>query len=292
MRLARIKGAEAACVFGSGYLANIGIIPALIGADDLVLVDALAHACIWAGARMSGAEVISFRHNDAAHVAELLDRKRGPYRYALIVTEGVFSMDGDRAPLPQLAQVAEAQDAWLMTDDAHGLGVLGHGRGSSFADGEPANVPLQMGTLSKALGSYGGYLCAAAPVIDLMKSRARSLIYSTGLPPASVAAAIASLDLIAREPELTELPLTKARLFTTLAGLPEAQSPIVPVIIGDDRAALAAARVLEDEGFLVTAIRPPTVPDGTARLRLTFCAQHPDEAIERLAGLIRDRIAR
>ncbi|HEX4193283.1 MAG TPA: 8-amino-7-oxononanoate synthase [Stellaceae bacterium] len=292
MRLARIKGAEAACVFGSGYLANIGIIPALVGPEDLVLVDALAHACIWAGARMSGAEIMTFRHNDAAHVAELLDSARGPYRYALIVTEGVFSMDGDRAPLPQLAQIAEAQDAWLMTDDAHGLGVLGHGRGSSFADTTPVAVPLQMGTLSKALGSYGGYLCAAAPVIELMKSRARSLIYSTGLPPASVAAAIASLDVIAREPELAELPLTKARHFTTLAGLPEAQSPIVPVIIGNEDAALDASRVLENEGFLVTAIRPPTVPDGTARLRLTFCAQHPDDAIERLAGLIRDRILR
>jgi 8-amino-7-oxononanoate synthase len=291
-RLARIKGAEAACVFGSGYLANIGIIPALVGHEDLVLVDALAHACIWAGARMSGAEVMTFRHNDADHLAELLDGTRRGYRYALIVTEGVFSMDGDRAPLQPLSQIAEAHDAWLMTDDAHGLGVLGHGRGSSFADGAAVAVPLQMGTLSKALGSYGGYLCAAAPVIELMKSRARPLIYSTGLPPASVAAAIAALDVIAREPGLTELPLTKARRFTTRAGLPEAQSPIVPVIIGEESAALEASRLLENEGFLVTAIRPPTVPDGTARLRLTFCAQHSDEAIERLAGLICDRFLR
>jgi 8-amino-7-oxononanoate synthase len=291
-RLARIKGAEAACVFGSGYLANIGIIPALVGHEDLVLVDALAHACIWAGARMSGAEVMTFRHNDADHLAELLDGTRRGYRYALIVTEGVFSMDGDRAPLQPLSQIAEAYDAWLMTDDAHGLGVLGHGRGSSFADGAAVAVPLQMGTLSKALGSYGGYLCAAAPVIELMKSRARPLIYSTGLPPASVAAAIAALDVIAREPGLTELPLTKARRFTTRAGLPEAQSPIVPVIIGEESAALEASRLLENEGFLVTAIRPPTVPDGTARLRLTFCAQHSDEAIERLAGLICDRFLR
>jgi 8-amino-7-oxononanoate synthase len=291
-RLARIKGAETACVFGSGYLANIGIIPALVGHEDLVLVDALAHACIWAGARMSGAEVMTFRHNDADHLAELLDGTRRGYRYALIVTEGVFSMDGDRAPLQPLSQIAEAYDAWLMTDDAHGLGVLGHGRGSSFADGAAVAVPLQMGTLSKALGSYGGYLCAAAPVIELMKSRARPLIYSTGLPPASVAAAIAALDVIAREPGLTELPLTKARRFTTRAGLPEAQSPIVPVIIGEESAALEASRLLENEGFLVTAIRPPTVPDGTARLRLTFCAQHSDEAIERLAGLICDRFLR
>jgi 8-amino-7-oxononanoate synthase len=291
-RLAQIKGSEAACVFGSGYLANIGIIPALAGRGDLVLVDALAHACIWAGARMSGAEVMTFHHNDADHAAELLDGARRQHHHALVATEGVFSMDGDRAPLRQLAQIAEAHDAWLMVDDAHGLGVLGQGRGSSFADGAPIAVPLQMGTLSKALGSYGGYLCAASPVIELMKSRARPLIYSTGLPPASIAAATAALDVIAREPGLTELPLAKARRFTASAGLPEAQSAIVPVILGDETATLAASRRLEGEGFLITAIRPPTVPEGTARLRLTFCARHPDDAIERLAVLIRDRILR
>jgi 8-amino-7-oxononanoate synthase len=285
-RLAELKGSEAACVFGSGYLANIGLVPALIGEGDLVLVDALAHACIWAGARMSGAAVLSFRHNDAGDVATLLSRERGRHRHALIATEGVFSMDGDRAPLPELSRLAEAHDAWLMVDDAHGLGVLG----SSFSTSPPATVPLHMGTLSKALGSYGGYLCASTPVIDLMKSRARTLIYSTGLPPASVAAALAALDVIAREPALTTLPLAKARQFTALAGLPEAQSAIVPVILGDEAAALDASRLLEGEGFLVTAIRPPTVPEGTARLRLTFCAQHPDSELERLATLVRTRI--
>jgi 8-amino-7-oxononanoate synthase len=291
-RLAQLKGTEAACVFGSGYLANIGIIPALIGSEDLALVDALAHACIWGGARMSGAKVMSFRHNDTAQLAELLDQERGRHRHLLIVTEGVFSMDGDRAPLPALAEIAAARDAWLMVDDAHGLGVLGNGRGSSFAAGGPVRVALQMGTLSKALGSYGGYLCASAPVIELMKSRARTLIYSTGLPPASVAAALAALDLIAHEPELCALPLAKAQRFTALAGLPEAQSAIVPVILGEEAAALDAARELESDGFLITAIRPPTVPEGTARLRLTFCAQHPDDAIDRLASLIRARILR
>jgi 8-amino-7-oxononanoate synthase len=291
-RLAQIKGGEAACVFGSGYLANVGIIPALTGREDLVLVDALAHACLWAGARMSGAAVMSFRHNNAAHLADVLERTRRQHRHALIATEGVFSMDGDRAPLPLLAQIAQAHDAWLMVDDAHGLGVLGGGRGTSFADGAPVAVPLQMGTLSKALGSYGGYLCAMAGVIELMKNRARPLIYSTGLPPASVAAALAALDVIARDSGLTELPLAKARRFTSLAGLPEAQSAIVPVILGEESAALAASHRLEEEGFLVAAIRPPTVPDGTARLRLTFCAHHPDDAIERLAALIRDRILR
>ncbi len=289
-RLARLKGSEAACIFGSGYLANIGIIPALMGAADLILLDELAHACIWAGARMSGAKLVSFRHNDAAHVSEILAAHRARHRHALIATEGVFSMDGDLAPLPELADIAEAYDAWLMCDDAHGLGVLGNGRGSSFTQDCAARIPLQMGTLSKALGSYGGYLCASRPVIELMHNRARTLVYSTGLPPASLAAAIAALDVIAANPSLTSQPLAKARRFTARAGLTDAESPIVPVVIGPAMAALEASRLLEDEGFLVTAIRPPTVPEGTARLRLAFCAQHPDAEIEQLADLIRSRI--
>lgn len=289
-RLATLKGTEAACVFGSGYLANTGIIPALIGAEDLALVDELAHACIWAGARMSGATVLSFRHNDAAHAGELLAQHRAGHRHALVATDGVFSMDGDLAPLPALAEIAVRHDAWLMSDDAHGVGVVGNGRGSTFAHRVLPDVPLQMGTLSKALGSYGGYLCASRAVIDLIHNRARTLIYSTALPPASIAAAIAALDVIENEPALAALPLTKAKRFTRLLGLKEAQSPIVPVVIGDARAAIEASRRLESKGFLVTAIRPPTVPDGTARLRLTFCAQHPDSEIERLAATLRDVI--
>lgn len=292
-RLARLKSTEAACVFGSGYLANTGVIPALVGAGDLILLDALAHACIWAGARLSGAAIRTFRHNDATDAAALLTASRRDYRHALIVTEGVFSMDGDVAPLPALAELARRCDAWLMSDDAHGVGVLGQGRGSGAALGMgPNDIPLQMGTLSKALGSYGGYLCASRSVIDLMHNRARTLVYSTGLPPATIAVAIAALDIIASDPGLTERPLAKARRFTALAGLSEAQSPIVPIVIGPASAALAASRRLEEEGFLVTAIRPPTVPEGTARLRLAFCAEHSDEAIERLAGLVGSLIRR
>jgi len=199
-------------------------------------------------------------------------------------------MDGDLAPIADLLAVADEYDAWLMSDDAHGIGVLGGGRGSSFVGNTHVPVPLQMGTLSKAIGSYGGYLCASASVIELMRNRARTLIYSTGLPPASVAAAIAALDLIEREPAYAALPVDKAKAFTRRIGLPEAQSPIVPIVIGDEQAALAASRYLEDEGFLVVAIRPPTVPAGTARLRLTFTAQHPDDEIERLAEIVRDKV--
>jgi 8-amino-7-oxononanoate synthase len=289
-RLARLKGSEAACVFGSGYLANTGIIPALVGREDLVLVDELAHACLWAGARSTGGTVLSFRHNDVDHAEELLAAERERHRRALIATDGVFSMDGDLAPLPALAALAQRFDAWLMADDAHGIGVVGGGRGSSFATGVKAEVPLQMGTLSKAIGGYGGYLCASVPVIDLIKTRARTLIYSTGLPPATVAAAIAALDLIERQPDYAALPLAKAKIFTRLAGLAEAMSPIVPVVLGEAQAALDASRLLEKEGFLVTAIRPPTVPAGTARLRLTFTAAHQEAEIKRLAATIRDRI--
>src|SRR5215467_2927434 len=289
-RLAQVKHTEAACVFGSGYLANTGIIPVLIGRDGLVLVDELSHACIYAGAQLSRGVVVTFRHNDVTHARELLSAHRDDHAHAIIVTDGVFSMDGDLAPLGELLTLAEDYGAWLMSDDAHGLGVVGGGRGSSFVGNSHIPVPLQMGTLSKAIGSYGGYLCASASVIELMRNRARTLIYSTGLPPASVAAAIAALDLIERDPAYAALPVDKARVFTRRAGLPEAKSPIVPVVVGGEQIALAASRYLEDEGFLVVAIRPPTVPAGTARLRLTFTAQHPDDEIERLAQIVRDKI--
>ena len=288
-RLARLKGTEAACVFGSGYLANIGIIPALAGSGDLILVDELSHACIHAGAKLCGATVQRYRHGDVAHAEALLAEHRGRHAHALIATDGVFSMDGDLAPLEHLSALAKRHDAWLLVDDAHGLGVVGHGRGSAFANGG-AEVPLQMGTLSKAVGAYGGYLCASQAVIDLMRTRARPFIYSTGLPPPVVAAAIAALDLIERDRSLTDAPLRKARLFTRALNLPEAQSAIVPVIVGEADAALAASEMLEAEGFLVVAIRPPTVPQGTARLRFAFTALHPESEIERLAGIVRTRV--
>ncbi len=289
-RLARLKGTEAACVFGSGYLANVGIIPTLIGRGDLVLIDELAHSCMMAGGKLTGGTAFTFRHNDLAHLEELLTQHRAGHRHTLIATDGVFSMDGDLAPLNALAEISRRYDCWLLSDDAHGIGVVGGGRGSSFADGPKADVPLQMGTLSKAIGGYGGYLCASHPVIDLMKTRARTIVYSTGLPPASVAGAIAAIDIIETQPDYAALPVAKARLFTRRLGLPDAVSPIVPIVIGDAKAALDASRMLEDQGFLVVAIRPPTVPEGTARLRIAFTALHPDAEIQRLADTIRDRV--
>ena len=281
-RLSALKGTGDAVVFGSGFLANAGIIPALTGPRDAVFIDALAHACLWAGAKLSGAAVHVFRHNDLAHLAALLASHRAAIRFALITTDGVFSMDGDLAPIARLAEIAAAHDAWLLTDDAHGIGVLNDGHGSAHG----IAVPLQMGTLSKAIGAYGGYLCASRAVCDLIRNRARSFIYTTGLPPGTVAAAIAALDFIASAPEYIARPLRKARLFTARLGLAEAQSPIVPLVLGEAQAAMAAQALLERHGFLVAAIRPPTVPAGTARLRFTFMAQHEDADIERLAALV------
>lgn len=285
-RLARLKGTKAACLFSSGYMANLGAIPTFVGPGDAIFIDETSHACLWAGARLSGATVFTFDHNSTTHLSDLLSQHRSLFTNAIVLTEGVFSMDGDLAPLGEISAVAQAHDAWLLTDDAHGVGVLADGRGSAALFPE-ARIDLQMGTLSKALASAGGYVCGSREAIDLLKTRARTVIYTTSLPPASAAAALASLDVIEGDPELCATPLAKARAFTRAANLPEAQSPIVPIILGEPQAALEASRALEAEGFLVVAIRPPTVPAGTARLRLAFSAGQPDEEIARLASLMR-----
>ena len=276
--LARFKTTEAACVFGSGYLANLGVIPALAGPDDLILADALSHACLLSGAKLSGARTLRFAHNDAGALAALLRRERAAHRRCMVLTETVFSMDGDRAPLRRLSALAAEYDCWLLADDAHGIGL--------DIDGA-ADVPLQIGTLSKAIGGYGGFLCASRLVVDLMHSRARPFVYSTGLPPAAAAAARAALAIMEAEPTLRSRPWQLARRFTARAGRPDAQSHIVPIVLGSADAALAAQATLEALGFLATAIRPPTVPDGTARLRLSFSASIPEAEIDRLAEHLR-----
>ena len=289
-RLAKLKQAEDCVIFGSGYLANLGIIPSLVGPADMIIADELSHSCLLMGTKLSDASAHIFRHNDLAHVEELLKAHRTDAKNCLILTDGVFSMDGDLAPVAELAALAEKYDAWLMTDDAHGIGVVGGGRGSSFMGATKSNVPLQMGTLSKAIGAYGGYLCASKPVCDFIRTRARTFIYSTGLTPAAVASAIAALDLIEADPAFAARPVENARAFTRALNIAEATSPIVPLILGDADLTLKASALLESEGFLVTAIRPPTVPAGTARLRFTFTAQHEAADIARLAALVRDKI--
>ncbi len=280
-KLAALKGTEDCMVFGSGYLANSGIMPALMGAGDVIFVDEWAHACIHAGAKLSGAQVVRFAHNDVGQLAALLERERGKAGRALIATDTVFSMDGDCAPLEALAALAARHDAWLLADDAHGLGVV---------ERKVRGVALQMGTLSKSVGAYGGYLCASAVVCELLRNRARSFVYTTGLPPGVIGAAIAGVERIATDADYCVRPLQHARMFTTAVGLPAPESAIVPVILGAADRALAAQALLEQAGFLVAAIRPPTVPEGTARLRFTFTAQHEVADIQRLADLVRREI--
>jgi 8-amino-7-oxononanoate synthase len=274
-RLARIKGLPAARVFGSGYLANIGAIPVLTGPGDIVLIDELAHACMHAGARLSGAAVRTFPHNDVEALDRMLAEGSRSSR-VLVLTETVFSMDGDQAPLGEISRVCSDRGAWLMTDDAHGFGVL--------EQNNPA--PVQMGTLSKAVGAYGGYVAGPAAFVDLLTNRARSLVYTTGLPPGVLAAALAALDVMEREPGLGKRAQANARLFGSLIGCKGIESAIVPLVVGNAENALRASRKLEADGFLVTAIRPPTVPEGTARLRFTFSAAHEESEIRRLAAAV------
>ncbi len=278
--LASAKGTEAACVFGSGYLANLGAIPALVGKNDLIIADRLIHACMIDAAKLSGASLYRFAHNNVEHCRSLLEENRGEFQHCLILTETVFSMDGDRAPITELAKLAIEFDAWLMTDDAHGLGVVPH----------VAGAQIQMGTLSKAAGAYGGYVCGSKTLIDYLQTSARSLIYSTALPASVVAGAAASLSIIARDKKLVETPLARARQFTEALGLPEAQSAIVPLLLKEEEKALAASIALEEEGFWVAAIRPPTVPEGTARLRFAFSALHSEDDVARLIDAVKRKV--
>ena len=284
--LADLKGTEAACVFGSGYHVNLGVIPALVGPEDGIYVDALAHACLFSGARLSRARVEVFPHDDVGALADRLSATRASVRHAMVLTEGVFSMDGDAASLAGIAAACRAHDAWLLVDDAHATGVMGpRGAGSAAAAGlDPEDVPLQVGTLSKALGGYGGYLAASEAVIDLMITRARTLIYSTGLPPATVAAARAALRVVETEPDRRRRPVAHARRVAAALGLPRPAAAVLPVPVpgGDNETALTAQVHLRERGLWVPAMRPPTVPEGTARLRLSFSAAHTDEDVDRL----------
>lgn len=279
-KIAAMKESPACRLFGSGYLANIGVVPALVGAGDLIVMDELSHSCLHAGARLSGARIERFRHNDVGEARRALRERRGGGR-ALLLTETIFSMDGDAAPLPALAEICEETGAWLMTDDAHGFGVV--------KIDNPA--PIQMGTLSKAVGAYGGYVCGPAALIDLLTSRARSFVYTTSLPPPVLGAALEALAIIAAEPERSARTRANAALFADLVGLARPAAAIVPAMIGEAARALDLSERLADKGFLVSAIRPPTVPEGTARLRFTFSAAHAQSDIRALAEATRDALA-
>jgi len=275
-KLAKWKKCESALALGSGYLANVGVIPALVGKDDLILADKLVHASLIDGALLSKAKLLRFAHNNVEDCARLISRHRFQQQNCLIITDEVFSMDGDQAPLAELDQLAKSYDSWLMVDSAHALTP------SRYGD-------ICIGTLSKAFGSYGGYICANKDIIDYLVTSIRSFVFSTGLPPAVVAASITSLDIMLSTPDILLEPIKKAQLFTHALRLPIAVSPIVPIILGEEAKAIAASKALWDEGYLVTAIRPPTVPAGTSRLRLTFSAMHDDQDILKLADIIKSK---
>jgi 8-amino-7-oxononanoate synthase len=277
--LARFKGAEAVLTFGSGYLANIGALPALIGRGGLILADRLCHASLIDGCRLSGADFRIYRHNDMEHLTSLLSRRRKGRR-TLIVTDGVFSMDGDLAPLPELSDLARSYGADLYVDDAHGTGVMGaHGRGTIEHFGLEDVIPLQMGTLGKALGSSGGYIAGPTVTIQYLLNTCRSFIFATAPPPGSAAAVVAALQVLAREPERRarlwanreQLLAGLARMGFTLAA---SASPIIPILVGGADTALRFAEQLLTNGVFAPAIRPPTVPEHTSRLRVTVTSEH------------------
>jgi glycine C-acetyltransferase/8-amino-7-oxononanoate synthase len=289
-RLADFKGTEAALLFGSGYLANAGTVAALAGEGEVVFSDELNHASIIDGCRLSKAETFIYRHRDLDHLESGL-REAGE-RAALIVTDGVFSMDGDVTPLPDLAPLARRYGCRLMVDEAHGTGAIGPGgRGTVAAAGLSGEVDVIVGTLGKALGGYGAYVCGSAELRDMLINTARPFIFSTAPPPPSVGAALAALELLASRPGVVEqLRRNAAVMRETLSeqGLDVggSRTQIVPVMVGDARRTLALSERLLEGGVFAQGIRPPTVPPGTSRLRLTVMANHRTDELQNAARII------
>jgi len=285
-QLARFKGTAAAVVFNTGYMANIGTITAVTGPGDVIFSDELNHGSIIDGCRLSKGKTIIYRHADMEHLAEVLEKTPCVGR-RLIVTDGVFSMDGDIAPLDHIVSLAEKYQAMVMVDDAHAMGVLGRGgRGSVDYFGLTGRVGIQMGTLSKSLGSEGGYVAGSQQLIDYLINKARSFIFSTALSPGTVAAAGAALQELEEKPELVEKLLANAEfmrkgLLASGLKVPGEVTPILPILVGEAGLAVEMAEGLKKEGLIVTPIRPPTVMPGTSRLRLTVSAAHHQEELAR-----------
>jgi 8-amino-7-oxononanoate synthase len=283
--LASFKETEAALTFSSGYATNIGVIPNLARADSLILADRLCHASLIDGCRLSQATLRVFHHNDVSHLKRLLAKTRSRTS-TLILTEGVFSMDGDVAPLPEIARLAEEYGATLLIDDAHGTGVMGAtGRGTVEHFGLDSRHILQMGTLSKALGSSGGFIAGPKDFVSYLVNTARSFIYTTAPPPAIAAAASAALAVIRQEPQ-RRVMLWRNREFlhhglvTMGFQLTDTQSPILPIMVNDPELGVQMSQHLRAEGVWIPAVRPPTVPKGTSRLRITVTADHSLEHLE------------
>lgn len=278
-QIAAAKKAEAALTFANGYATAMGVIPAVVSKGDTIILDKLAHACLIDAARLSGATLRIFPHNDLTKLEKLLISGKGR---TLVLTESVFSMDGDLCPLREIIRLKEKHGALLLLDEAHAVGILGpNGQGLAEDLGLQEEVDFQMGTLGKALGSAGGYVAASRAWIDLFINKARSFIYSTAPPPSQAAASIAALELLS-SPEGSQI---RQRLLDHCRRFQSA-TPIIPYVIGDNEAALSASATLMTHGFLVPAIRYPTVPRGTARLRVTLSAAHDSDHLEKLQEIL------
>jgi 8-amino-7-oxononanoate synthase len=281
-KLAAFKGTEAAVIFSTGYMANLGVISALMGPGDVVFSDKLNHASIMDGIKLSGAALKRFPHRDLGRLAKLL-AEASQARRRLIITDSVFSVDGDLARLADLVDLKERHGTWLMIDEAHATGVLGaRGAGLAEALGLTARVDIHMGTFSKALGCLGGYVAGAAPLIDYLHNRARSFIYATALPPPVLGAIDRALEIVAQEPQRRAYVLQEAekfRLALQEAGLDTlgSETQIVPVLVGENARTLEFAGRLRDQGLMAVALRPPTVPPGKARVRFSLSAAHSSE---------------
>jgi len=292
---ARFVGLPRALLFSSGYAANLGILAALGGRDSEVFSDALNHACLIDGARLSRAQVTPYRHADLADLEAKLAASRASER--IVATDAVFSMDGDLAPLPTILDLCERYDAWLVVDDAHGIGVMGaRGRGSLEHFGLASPRIVLMATLGKALGGYGAFAAGEPEAIEWLLQRARTYIYSTALPPMAAAVALEAMRIVETEPgRLVALRARIAELRAALHGMgleSGSQSAVHPIVLGANGDALFASSRLRERGFLVPAIRPPTVPPGTARLRLSVAAGHTAGDIEGLAAALAECLAR
>ncbi len=291
-RLAGFLGTGAALVFPSGYAANVGVIPALVGQGDAVILDRLNHASIVDGARLSGAKLLVYPHRDVERLREVLGRHTA-FRRRLIVTDGVFSVDGDIAPLREIQALARQHNAILMVDDAHGTGALGERGLGTLEHHGLEGVDVLMGSLSKALGASGGFIAGGRGLIDYLINRSRGFIFTTALPPDACAAAAAALDLVASQPELRarlwkNVGQAKRGLLAMGFDLMGSETQIIPVRIGDAKRAVEVSDFLHERGIFLSAIRPPTVPEGESRLRLTVTAAHDEEDIVCLLGAMKD----
>lgn len=289
--LAKFKGTEAALIFNTGYMANVGIISAMVNQGDVIFSDELNHASIIDGCRLSKGQTVVYRHADMKHLAALLEQTPCSGR-RFIVTDGVFSMDGDIAPLPEIVCLGEQYEALIMVDDAHAVGVIGEGgRGTVDYFGLHGRVQIQMGTLSKSLAAEGGYVAGSQELIDYLINKARSFIFSTALGPGTIGAAYAALEELQTNPQLVTILLNNAKYMrTTLlrAGLEVAGTitPILPIMVGQAGLTVKMAEQLKENGLIVSAIRPPTVTPGASRLRLTVSAAHELVDLEKAVGII------